>query len=114
VFSRVSTEASRPDFSSWSTGKSEALPLQFGVAEVEDQSQRESSDPQIVYHLASLMIGDSIDHLCVDDDLLRCDQIRNILAYFNRFIDYIETRLLSAPYLAQSELDTKAFSYGFS
>jgi hypothetical protein len=83
-----------------STGKSEALPLQFGVAEVEDQSERESSDPQVVYHLASLMISDSIDHFFVDDDLVGCDQIRNILPYFGRLIDYIETRPLSAAYLS--------------
>ena len=60
------------------------------------------------------MIGDSIDHFCVDDDLIGCDQIRNVLTYFNRLIGYIETRLLSAAYLAQSELDNQAFSYGFS
>ena len=40
VFNKVSTKVSRTPISRGSTGESKALPLQFGIAEVEDQSER--------------------------------------------------------------------------
>jgi hypothetical protein len=66
------------------TSENNPFPLQFGVAKIEDQRDRQSGDAEIIDHLPPLMISDSIDDLRVDDHFASCNQIGNIFTDLDR------------------------------
>lgn len=53
-----------------------SLPLQFGILEIEQDAGTTFGDTEVVEHLPSLMIGDSVDDFCVNNDSFECDEIR--------------------------------------
>ena len=50
-------------------GKNHTFPLPFGTPEIQDQTNLKPRDTEIVEHLAAFVIGDSLDHLGVDDEI---------------------------------------------
>src|SRR5689334_5917460 len=70
-------------------------PIQTSVLEIQNNSDRKSSDAKIIEHLAALMVGDPIDCLCFDDELLLNNKIRNVLAHRLAFIQHSMSLLLS-------------------
>jgi hypothetical protein len=54
-------------------GANETFPFKSSATKVEDHPDRQVSDPEVVEHLTSFVIGNSIDHLGVYDDLSKDD-----------------------------------------
>ena len=53
----------------------------FAFAEVEDESNSEFGDPEVVEHLASLEIRDAIDRFCVNDNCVIHDKVGDKFAH---------------------------------
>src|SRR6266446_5303744 len=68
--------------------------LQFGVLKIKDNSDTQFRDSKIVQHQSTLMISDSVDHLGIHDNSIKCDQIGNEEAHLVSLVEDIEQRLL--------------------
>ena len=68
--------------------KNYSLPFETGVLEIQNQAYPQLRDAEIIQHLPTLMVGDPVNCLCVDDQLLLDNKIRNILAHQLAFIQH--------------------------
>jgi hypothetical protein len=57
-------------------GQGDSDPFEFAMLEIDDETDGESGDAEVVHHLTALAIGNLFDGLGVDDDLLVGDKIR--------------------------------------
>ncbi len=62
--------------------------------EVQDQSDRQLSNAEVIEYLAAFVVGNSVDALGVHDDLSKSNQVRNELADALAFVKYLEVALL--------------------
>lgn len=69
-------------------------PFQSWALEVEDKSNLQPCDTEIVQHAADLNISDAFDRLCFNDHRPFYDKIRDVLADKLRSIIYRKARLL--------------------
>ena len=53
----------------------------------------EIRDPQIVQHQSTFVISDSVDHLCIHDNSIKCDQVGNEETDLVSFVEDIEERV---------------------
>jgi hypothetical protein len=60
------------------------------------------------------VISDPVNHLCIYNDTIKSDQVRNEQANLVAFVEDIERRLLAKWNLSEPSSTTNAFSYGFS
>ena len=58
------------------------------------RKQAQFRDPQIVQHQSAFVISDSVDHLCIHDDGIKCYQVGNEEPDLVFFVEDIEQRLL--------------------
>ena len=71
------------------------LPFQFRVLEVEDYSNTQPCDAEIVQHQSTFVVGDSLNYFCIYNDRIEGDQIWNEQANLVAFVEDIERRLLT-------------------
>ena len=64
------------------------------MAKVQDETEFQPGDLQIIEHLANFVVRDLLDHFRLHNNLSKDDQVRHILSYFDAFIDDIESWLL--------------------
>jgi hypothetical protein len=82
------------------------------VRKIKDNSNTEIRDPQIVQHQSTFVISDSVNHFCIHDDSIKCDQVGNEETDLVSFVEDIEQRLLAERNVLQTKLKCNAFSYG--
>jgi hypothetical protein len=75
------------------------------VLEIKDNSNTQVRDPQIVQHQSAFVISDSIDHLCIHDNRVKCDQVGNEETDIMSFVEDIERRLLLEGNVSQTKID---------
>ena len=75
--------------------------------EIEDDSNRQRSNTEIIQHLYAVVLSDPIDCLCVDDQLLLHNKIRNILPDQLAFVQHAMAFLLGVGDIAQAELNAE-------
>src|SRR5205809_5999645 len=68
------------------------------------------SDAEIIQHLPTLMVGDPVNCLCVDDQRLLDNKVWNILAYQLAFIQYSVSLLLDVRMSRKRNSTHKQFS----
>jgi len=56
------------------------------------------------------MVGDSVDHLCINDERLESDKVGNKEANLVTFVEYIKRRLLLKGISRSKNSMAKAFS----
>src|SRR2546422_11143031 len=71
-------------------------------------------DPQIIQHQSTFVVSDSVNHLCVYDNIIKSDQVRNEQSNLMALVENIERRLLAKWNPSQTNSTTNAFSYGLS
>ena len=54
----------------------DALPLQFGFFEIDDEADLHSGDAEVVEHLAALNVGDAFNRFRIHDDFTVNDEVR--------------------------------------
>src|SRR5439155_17814944 len=86
--------------------KNQTLPLEPWVFEIEDEADAELGDAEIIYHLAALVIGDTVDDLRVHQDLVERNQIRNEQAH-----RYLLVQDLILPLLRTGNPSQPEFNY---
>ena len=64
------------------------------MLEIQNQSDRQSGDAEIIQHLPAFMVGDTLNGLGVHDDLATSDQVRNKFANVLAFVEHLESALL--------------------
>ncbi len=75
------------------------------MLEIEDNSDTQFRDSKIVQHQSTLMISNSVDHLGIHDNSIKCDQIGNEEAHLVSLVEDIEERLLPKRNVSQPKLD---------
>lgn len=83
----------------------DALPFEFGVLEVEEESDVEAGDFKIVNDLGFFVVAERLHNLGVDDDLTKHDEIRDVFADVDGFVNDRKTRLLLVGDVLQLQLD---------
>src|SRR5207302_2208632 len=78
------------------------------VLEVQNNAARKTGDAEVIQHLPAFMVGNALDRLRVDDQLLLHHKIGNILSHDLTFIHDPMPLLLSVWDASQPELHTKA------
>jgi hypothetical protein len=74
--------------------QSDSLPLQFGVLEVQDQTDRELGNEEVIQHLSTFMISDTVNALGVHDDFAVSDQVRDEFADVLTLVQNLKPTLL--------------------
>ena len=82
-----------------------AFPLQFAVFKIENDSNTQVRDSQIIQHQAPLVISNPINYLCVHNDRIEGDEVRDKEANFLALVKNIERRLLPKRNFPQSEFN---------
>jgi hypothetical protein len=75
------------------------------VLKIENHSNTQVRDSQIIQHQAPLVISDPINHLCVHNDRIESDEVRDKEANFLLLVENIERRLLPKRNFPQSKLN---------
>jgi len=75
------------------------------VLEIKDNSDTQFRDSQIVQHQSTLMISNSVDHLSIHDNSIKCDQIGNEEAHLVPLVEDIKERLLPKRNVSQPKFD---------
>jgi hypothetical protein len=75
------------------------------VLKIKDNSNPQVRNPQIVQHQSTFVISDSVDHLGIDDDSIKCDQVGNEETDLVSFVEDIEQRLLPERNVSQTKLN---------
>ena len=73
--------------------------------EIKDNSNTELGDPEIVQHQSPFVISDSVNHLGIYDNSIKCDQIGNEEAHPVSLVEDIEQRLLPEGNVSQTKLN---------
>ena len=58
--------------------------------EVEDYANTQACDPQIIQHQSTFMVADLVNHLCVYDETIERDYVRNEEANLVAFVEHIK------------------------
>jgi vancomycin resistance protein YoaR len=74
------------------------------VLKIKDNSNTQVRDPQIVQHQSTFVISDSVNHLCIHDNSIKCDQVGNEETDLVFFVEDIEQRLLAERNVLQTKL----------
>lgn len=69
-----------------------------------------TGNAKIVQHLATLMVGDALDDLRVDDHRAKRDQVGRILVNLDRLVEDRESRLLGEGIFSRPNSTTSSFS----
>ena len=72
---------------------------------IKDNSNTQVCDPKIVQHQSTFVISNSVNHLCIHDNRIKCDQVGNEESNLGPFVEDIERRLLPKRNLSQIKLD---------
>ena len=91
-------------------GKDDAPPFQLGTLEIQEEPNRELRDMKIVDHAAAFVVGDALDRLRVDDDIVICYQVRHGLAHLMFLVQQGKSGLLDERDVTEFELDTQGIS----
>ena len=75
------------------------------MLKIKDNSNTEIRDPQIVQHQSTFVISDSVDHLGIHDNSIKCDQVGNEETDLVPFVKDIEQRLLAERNVLQTKLN---------
>jgi hypothetical protein len=78
--------------------------FELGVFEVQDQADSQSSDFEVIQHLAAFFVGDRFDGFCVHDYLAKGDQVGHIKTNRILLVEDIVTTLLFEIDPLQTEL----------
>src|SRR6266487_143818 len=72
--------------------------------EIENHTNTQLRDSQIIQHQAPLVISNPINHLCVHDNRIEDNEVRDKEANFLALVENIERGLLSERNFSQSKL----------
>src|SRR5437868_10503786 len=78
------------------------------MLEVQNNAAAKTGDAEVIQHLPALMVGNALDRLRVNDELLLQDKIGHIFSHDLTFIHDPMPLLLSGWDASQPELHTKA------
>jgi hypothetical protein len=81
------------------------FPFQAGVFEIQNQSNPQTCDPEIVYHLTTFMVSDAIDDFCIHDHSAKANQVGHEFADLNSTEENGEPPLLFESNLVLFESD---------
>src|SRR6266480_4181009 len=95
-------------FSSRFFSQHQSLPLQPRMLEVQNNAAGKTGDAEVIRHLPALMVGNALDRLRVNDQLLLHHKIRDIFSHDLTFIHDAMPLLLRVWDASQPELYTKA------
>ena len=76
--------------------ENQPFPFQLWVLEIQDDSNPQFCDFQIVQHLSAFRVSDSINDFRINDDTIKSDQVRNENPDFIAFVMDIINDLLLA------------------
>ena len=94
-------------------GENDSFPFQSWILEIDDESQWEFCDAQVVENLATLDISNAIDGFSFDDDFFVGDEVGNKFADFHLFpTDWI-SRLLEKWNSSKTEFYNKGVFINF-
>lgn len=71
-----------------------AFPFQHGASKVQNQTQFQTGNFDLVQYLAPFVIGDGFNHLRIDDDGSKCDEVRKVFPDLDAFVNNFITELL--------------------
>lgn len=80
--------------------------MQFGIFEIKQQADTQTSDLQIIQNLSPFVVGYFVDGFCINHDLVKDNQVGDILTDLDGFIGHIESRLLIERNLPQAKFNT--------
>jgi|GEM_PF-4971349 len=60
-------------------GPDNALPFKFRTLEIENNTNLELGDPQVIHHLAAFVIGDPLNDFRVHHRRVEDDQLRHLV-----------------------------------
>ena len=75
------------------------------MLEIKDNSDTQFCDPQIVQHQSTLVISNSVNNFCINDDTIECDQVGDKKTDVLSFVEDVEDRLLPKRNASQTKLD---------
>jgi hypothetical protein len=75
------------------------------VLEIKDNSDAPLCDPQIVQHQSTLVISNSVNNFCINDDTVECDQVGDKKTDLVSFVEDIEQRLLAEWNVSHTKLN---------
>jgi len=75
------------------------------VLKIKDNSNPHVRDPKIVQHQSTFVISNSVNHLGIHDNRIKCDQVGNEETNFVFFLENIEQRLLPERNVSQTKLN---------
>ncbi|MGA0845698.1 MAG: hypothetical protein ACO3RV_04090, partial [Luteolibacter sp.] len=91
----------------------DAAEFQFWLLEIQDKSQRQFGDSQVIDHLANFHLCDPINDFGVDDDFIERNEVRHELRDLDAFVKQGITRLLREGDTGKLEFDNKRVFIGF-
>ncbi len=89
----------------WGHSYNDSLPFEFGMFEVDDQTDTEFGDLQVIDHLSYLVVADLLDDLCVDNDGIESYEIGDLFTNIEGLVDDRITWLLKIRNALLSELN---------
>ena len=83
------------------------------MLEIENHSNTQFRDPQIVQHQTAFVVGDSVDHFRVHDYGIKRNDIGNKQPDLSSFVEHIERRLVEKGWLLAQTRPPKRFRKAF-
>ena len=93
--------------------KNDAPILESGMFEIEKETDRETGESEVVEHLSEFVIGNFRNGLCVHDDLVESNEIRNVLTNLCPLVEQWKPLLLATRNLTPLELDDQGILIRF-
>jgi len=81
---------------------------------MQDQTQFEPGDFQIIQHLAPFVIGDGFNYLGIYDDGSKCNEVWNVFSYLDPLVEHVLMGLLEEGNAGNAELEHERVLVGFS
>ena len=75
------------------------------MLEVEDDANTQCCDAEIVQHQSTLVISNSVNNFCINDDTVECDQVGDKKTDLVSFVEDIEQRLLAEWNVSHTKLN---------
>ena len=75
------------------------------MLEIKDSSDTQLCDPQIVQDQSTLVISNSVNNFCINDNTVECDQVGDKKTDLVFFVEDIEQRLLAERNVSHTKLN---------
>src|SRR5258706_2807561 len=70
------------------------IPIESGMFEIQNEADAEAGDPEIIDHLTTLVIRNSVDDLCIHNNSAKCYQVRHKFTHLSALVNNRKPLLL--------------------